>query len=463
MQLLYDNYGISLDVAMPDEPEPWQQQPYCPANMDTSPQKSLELPAECTQQRQATQTDSSSISNSMTMPQTESSPVKTSAPVPTGDRLHDQPAGTAEAGPRKTDGQQLLSLTDMGPHQKQKSVPSKGVEAPRPTTDLPAAVPATAAFSKDNGRQALQPAPNVLHAQAALLSTELMHKKKAVAFPAGQVPDSLAMDTFTLQELTALPSEHGRIPVSLKSPLPMAAARPAKGRGMGRLPSALTRPARAAQPSPARAAASAASRQRALSKAPGMGSRSAGSQDGSGGVRLGHPVTRKQLQFDTADRGAPGKEAPRSVRGTQATQGLPNQHPEPQEGRKAAAVRGSHQKAVHSHRAHAGSPKARRSLHGNASSDSDTPRTAAAWLSQPVQQAQGINPLFDPQQLQQGSGATVHVRAHTARMASVLLYCSSGCSGSVLWLAMQLAMSLPGVMQPVLVQAQVILQCAIPS
>ena len=479
MQLLCENYGIVLDAAMPDDTEPQQHQPYSLAKVDTSAQELPAVPTEI-MQHQTIQIDANSIGMSTIMPQTESSAVKTSAPIQLGDRLHDPPTSTAEAGPRKTVEQRSLPPTDVSPCQEQSRVPGRGVEAPRLLTDLPAAVPGPAAFSTDDGRQAL-------YAQAGPLSAELMHEKKGETVQAGQVPDSLAMDTCTLQELTTLPSAHGHIPFSLKSPLPMAAARPAPGRGRGRPSSALTRPARAARPSPARAAASTASRQRPSSKTPGMGSWSAGSQDASRGDRLAHPPVQKQLQFDTAHRDAPGrcaptqKEAPGSVQGTQTTQGLPHQHAKPQEGRKAAAVRSSHQKPDDSHRAHAGSPKPPRSLCGAASSDSDTPRAAAAWLPQPVQQAQGLNPLYDPrhsseapqapelrpaqpagifleaslaaqgagrmpgdqaetaegggaagpaQQLHQESGAAVHVRAHTAQMAYPDECCIIGYSGS---------------------------------
>ena len=313
---------------------------------------------------------------------------------------------SAEAGPVKGNRPEALPHLDVRPHQEQ-NFSSKGLEAPRPLTDLPAAVPARRALSQDTARADSGPA--------------VQTHDKAEAFPAAAFPDSLAMDTSTLQELTALPSAHGRIPVSLKSPLPMATARPLKGRGMGRLPGAITRSIPTAKPSPAREAAGAASRQSPLRRAPGTGSQSAGSRDDSGKRRMAHPATRKQLHFDEAGRHALGKSIPnqKGVPGsTQGSQGLPNQQAKLQGRQTKSALRGSHQKLGYIRKPHASSPDVPRILHGAASSDSNTPRVAAAWLPQPAQQAVGFNPLYDSCH---GSGDPEVPGLHCAQPAGIRL------------------------------------------
>ena len=104
---------------------------------------------------------------------------------------------SAEAGPVKGNRPEALPYLDVRPHQEQ-NFSSKGLEAPRPLTDLPAAVPARRALSQDTARADSGPA--------------VQTHDKAEAFPAAAFPDSLAMDTSTLQELTALPSAHGAHP-----------------------------------------------------------------------------------------------------------------------------------------------------------------------------------------------------------------------------------------------------------
>ena len=309
---------------------------------------------------------------------------------------------TAEAV-RKRDRPETLPYSQ--PQEQISS--SKEMEAPRPLSDLPAAVPAKEALSEDTTRADSGPAVQ-------------MHNR-AKAFAAAELPDSLAMDASTLQELTALPSVHGRIPFSLKSPLLMVAAQPAKGRSLGRLPGALTRPNRTAKPSPAREAAGAARRQVPLSRAPGVSGQSAGSQDGSGNRRLTHPANRKQLHFDEAARNTPGKRIPaaKGVAGnTQGPQALPNQQAKPQGQQTASALRATNQKPEHIDKYHASSPNLPGILHGAASSDSNTPRIAAAWLPQPAQQAVGINPLYDPRD---GLGDPEAPGLHSAQPAGIRL------------------------------------------
>ena len=452
MQLLHDNYGITLEAASSEDAEPWQQQPASHAALNTA-QLLPAVPAGG-MQHQATQTDP----GSMTLPLKYRSVVETPAPEQCSHTVRDQPATLSRADPGTADGQQSSPVAVS---------PGMGLEAPRRLTDIPAAVPTRAALSKDKTQQALVAAPAVPDPQADSAPAQQMHRK-VEAFPAREVPDSLHLDTSTLQELTALPSAHGRIPLSLKSPLPMAAARPAKDRGTGRLPGALMRPARSAKPSPAKEAARATNRQPPFSRASDMGSRAAGNQDAVGNRRLGHPATRKQLLFNIADQHASGtdpsqKEAPGRLQGPQAIRQVPSQQAKP------LSMQGPHHKTTEAHILHA-------------SSDSDTPQSAAARLPEPVQQGPSVNPLFDrshdsaalqaaetrsaqpagspleaaavaaqgadmmhasaadqetalvkadaagqPQQLQQASAASVHVSLHTAATPAICDHASCNC------------------------------------
>ncbi len=417
MQLLHDNYGITLEGGQPDDLEPSLQQP-CVLAKAKNAQLALAAPAE-SMHHQATQTDPSSA----TLSQIAGSAGETSAHMHSGSGVHDQPAIPARVGPGEVDRQHGFPASGDSPIEKEAGALNKGLEAPKLLATLPTAVPAKAALHEDDTQQAQQPASAVLLPQVDSASAQPVHKK-AEAFPAAEVPDSLHLDTSTLQELTALPSAHGRIPISLKSPLPMAAARPAKGRGTGRLPSALTRITRTAKRSPAREAARTTSRQLPLGRAPGMGSQAAGSQNATGLCRLAHPATRKQLNFDDANRHAPGrgtlaqKEAPEGLQGSQGSFGLVWTSPElPSQQAQPHSERGPHQRAAEAHRLRASSAKVPRSLHGAASSDSDTPRSAAACLPQPVQQAGGVNPLFDPRNGSDGPNAA---GLHSAQPRGVL-------------------------------------------
>ena len=140
-QLLQDNYGITLEGATPDDTEAQQQQSPRQVEVSTSAQHP---PAALSQlmQHQATQTEQGSAA----MPQLLSSAIETCADI--------DPAPKAEADPAKGDEQQTppASGDPASPHQKQIRALSMELEqAPRPLTDLPAAVPARAAKRRVNG------------------------------------------------------------------------------------------------------------------------------------------------------------------------------------------------------------------------------------------------------------------------------------------------------------------------
>ena len=128
------------------------------------------------------------------------------------------------------------------------------------------------------------------------------------------VPDSMAMDTSTLRELSVVPSAQGLLPVSLKSPLPLTAACTKKATGLARTAGA------AEMGSRLRTKGSALPRQaqRPTRQRTPVGSwrqaapwASAEPQRGGGatkGVRGVQPVARKQLSFAAgAQHGSAGK------------------------------------------------------------------------------------------------------------------------------------------------------------
>ena len=99
MQLLHDNYGITLEAAAPDDTEPWQQQPDGRAKLDSA--KFPPTAAAESMQHQATQTEAGSL----TVLLKESGAIENPAPEQCGNRGQDQPAIPARAGPGEADGQ----------------------------------------------------------------------------------------------------------------------------------------------------------------------------------------------------------------------------------------------------------------------------------------------------------------------------------------------------------------------
>ena len=217
-----------------------------------------------------------------------------------------------------------------------------------------------------------------------------MRAREKVPSLAGQLPDSAAMDTSTLRELTVLPSAQGRIPVGVKSPLPAAAAQTGKSRGAGRVLGSGTRTVRPGQPSYARGAQQAGSARPAAGRereragqSPQLSARSTAITKTP---RVPQPPARKQLHF--APEADTGKISSRkqSPHGNLA-------------GKHAPAQQAAQQQGLQHARPHNESPRsAHMRQHGAASSDSDTPRSASARLPQPVQQAGATFMLAGPPQ-----------------------------------------------------------------
>ena len=217
-----------------------------------------------------------------------------------------------------------------------------------------------------------------------------MHAREEVPNLAGQLPDSAAMDTCTLRELTVLPSAQGRIPVGVKSPLPAAAAQTGKSRGAGRLLGSGTRTVRPGQPFPARGAqqanrarpAAGRVRERA-GQSPQLSARSTAT---CRVPRAPQPAARKQLHFaPDADAGKISSRV-QSPRGNLAGKHALAQHAAQQQGSQHARPHGESPHGAHMRQ------------HGTASSDSDMPRSASAQLPQPVQQAGATFMLAGPPQ-----------------------------------------------------------------
>ena len=212
--------------------------------------------------------------------------------------------------------------------------------------------------------------------------------------PLAWVPDSMAMDTSTLRELSVVPSSQGLLPVSLKSPLPLTAARAKKARGVARPTGA------AATRSPLLTRGSAlpgqAQRPTKLHTPVGSGRQAAPQasaelkRGGAASVRGVQPFARKKLSFaagaqhGSAGKAHVGRQAPDickmgNLQAQRAGASMPSGVP--------AAAQLMHQQQV---------PRLASTRHATgASSDSDTPRVASARLPEPVQQVEAYNPLFD--------------------------------------------------------------------
>lgn len=374
MQLLQEHYGISLETGTPDEDQLGQQQQSVePAEVhDFASRPPAELTAGML--HQATQTDASS---------------------------------TPLMPPSSSEGQQSMPMSQdiSNAEQRLSRVTSKGSEAETSMDEIPAKGTAS---GMHEGQESSQP---VLANPAVQKDSEPLSQppQKGETTRAGEAPDSLAMDTSTLHELTVLPSEHGRIPVSLRSPLPMAAppARTAKGKGMDKSPIASARLTRKATPSPAREVSQIGSRQVLSSRAQGqarqlIGTRQKG-QTGTGTRRTAQPLARKQLHFQETEpatsrrASSTGQETQRERQGVKQLQRITKQQAKPEPTHMAAsAAQAAEQQAVKPQVLHARSPSSPMSQHDRASSDSDTPRSAPDRLPQPVPQTEGNIPLHDP-------------------------------------------------------------------
>ena len=297
---------------------------------------------------------------------------------------------------------------------------SSGAQPQTPTGERPADVPAS------HSEHTLVQMPPADSGMREGCSTSPPARGAAQVLPLAWVPDSMAMDTFTLRELSVVPSAQGLLPVSLMSPLPLTAAHAKTARGFAK-PAA--RPAEAAaRGSPLRTKSSALPRQaqQPTKQRTPVGSRRQAAPRASAepkrggaatkGVRGVQPVARKQLSFaaggqhGSAGKAHLGRQAPDickmgASQAQQAGASMPAEVP--------AAAQLMHQQV----------PRLGSTRHATAASlDSDTPRVASARLPEPVQQLEAYNPLFD---LHQDPGREPGPPQQPATAAAA----SSRCSG----------------------------------
>ena len=389
MQLLQEYYGISLELDASDDGQLRGLECVGAAQKHGRPADALGVLLESMQQH---------------VKQGKASSMQKKHSCTGGSAMLDAQAGSADPTPcmlhLQDDAIEAIRKTDrerLGEAKMSLGQVTVATASDKAKTETPTGVPADVpALHREHTFAEMAPAAS--GTQEGFSTSQPAGGIAAQVHPPAWVPDSMAMDTSTLRELSAVPSAQGLIPVGLKSPLPLTAARARKSRGFAR-------PIRAAaDASPLLTKGSALPRQalRLIKQRTPVGSgRQAAPQAGAEpqrggiatkGVRGMQPVARKQLssargaQHDTAGKANLGREAP----------GI----------RKMGRLRAQQAGASTS----AAAPDAAQVMHQRVprlestgqttgpSSDSDTPRVASARLPEPVQQVEAYNPLFDPHQ-----------------------------------------------------------------
>ena len=377
VQLLQEYYGISLELDAGDDGQLHGLECVTAAQKHSGPTNALGVLLESMQQ-QTKQGSASSLQKKHSVSGgADMADAQARSTDPTSCVLQHQ--GDAIAATQKIDRQRLGEAQVSG-EQAHTLRASNGAQPDTLTEGLSADVPAL--YSENTSVQ-MPPADSGMRVE--FKSSLPAQGAAQVAHPAW-VPDSMAMDTSTLHELSVVPSAQGLLPVSLKSPLPLTAARAKKARGVARPTAA------AATRSPLHTKGSALPRQaqRPTKQHTPVGSgRQAAPQasaepkrGGAGSVRGVQPVARKKLSFaagaqhDTAGEAHVGRQAPDICK----TGNLQAQRA------SASTSAAAHQQV--------------RRLESigqttGPSSDSDTPRVASARLPEPVQRSEAYNPLFD--------------------------------------------------------------------
>ena len=389
MQLLQEYYGISLELDASDDGQLRGLECVAAAQKHDRPTAALGVLLENMQQH-AKQGNAGSLQTKHTF---SSSTAMMDAQAGKTDptlcvmQLQDN----AIEAPEGTD-RQMLEEAQVSGGQVHTVGASNWAKPQTPTEGLPADVPAShsePAFTQ------MPPADSGMQEG----SSTLPPVKGAAQLPhPAWVPDSMAMDTSTLRELSVVPSAQGLLPVSLKSPLPLTAARAKKATGSARaagaagmgsrlrtkgsaLPRQAQRPTR--QHTPVGSGRQAAPQASAEPQKGGAATK---------GVRSVQPIARKQLSFAVG-----------AQHGTAGEAHVGGQAPDIcKMGRLRAQQAGTDMSAEVSAAAqmmHQQIPRLGSTRHTTgASSDSDTPRVASACLPEPVQQVEAYNPLFDPHQ-----------------------------------------------------------------
>lgn len=398
LQLLQENYGIPLKADPSDDGGPQQLcQPLGPGETSAGFTDAAATFTECMQQ-QALQADLSSVQR--IEPSSQSSGIHDPS-AQSGSALHAQPAPGQEDNLEDIESQGGRWMPeDTSRSNRQKQATSK-------SSSKGAQDPAAGALNRATGKQEQQESPEKLSADPGTQGKSELppHAHMAAKMPlAAQVPDSAAMDCSTLQELTVLPAANGHIPVGVTSPVPLAAARTKKVGGTGRPAStaAGAPPTGLARRSPYREAQQVMTGRSPAGRTPQQvqqaGTWAQKNPAAAGGPRAPQPPARKQLHFagrsqgDAAEKPLTGRSDSTNGHGAQHAQRTQKAQAgaAPAQGRAAAAA------AAKQAARQTASRQPETIKHSRAaSSDSDTPRSAAARLPAPVQQ-DAYNPLFDP-------------------------------------------------------------------
>ena len=380
VQLLQEYYGISLELDASDDGQLRGLECVTAAQKHSGPTNALEALLENMQQ-QTKQGNASSLHKKHSF--SGGTAMLDAKAGKTDHALHVlQLQDDAIEAIQKTD-MQRLGEAQQSVGQVHTLSASNGAQPQTPTERPPADAPAS-----HSEHTLVQMPPADSHTQSGC-GTLPPAQGAAQVPPLAWVPDSMAMDTSTLRELSVVPSSQGLLPVSLKSPLPLTAARAKKARGVARPTGA------AATKSPLLTKGSAlptpGQRPTRLHTPVGSGRQAAPQasaepkRGGAGSVRGVQPVARKKLSFaagaqhDTAGEANVGRQAPDICK----TGNLQAQRA------SASTSAAAHQKVrmIESIGQTTGP-----------SSDSDTPRVASARLPEPVQQSEAYNPLFDLRQ-----------------------------------------------------------------
>ena len=386
VQLLQEYYGISLELDASDDGQLRGLESVTAAQKHRGPTEALEVLLENMQQH-TKQGSASSMQKKHSIGGVTAildAQARNTDPTPFVLQLCSDTIEATHEINRQTSGQAGVREGQM-----QSATAIDGVKSQTPIEGRPAHVPA--AHSEHTSMQ-MPPAGSGMPEGS---SNSLLAQGAAQVPHPAWVPDSMAMDTSTLRELSVVPSAQGLLPVSLKSPLPLTAACTKKATGLARTAGA------AEMGSRLRTKGSALPRQaqRPTRQRTPVGSwrqaapwASAEPQRGGGatkGVRGVQPVARKQLSFaagaqhGSAGKAHVGRQAPDickmgSLRAQQAGASVPAE--------VLAAAQLMHQQVPR-----LGSTR----QSTGASSDSDSPRVASARLPKPVQQLEAYNPLFD--------------------------------------------------------------------
>ena len=215
VQLLQEYYGISLELDASDDGQLRGLECVTAAQKHSGPTNALEALLENMQQ-QTKQGNASSLHKKHSF--SGGTAMLDAKAGKTDHALHVlQLQDDAIEAIQKTD-MQRLGEAQQSVGQVHTLSASNGAQPQTPTERPPADAPAS-----HSEHTLVQMPPADSHTQSGC-GTLPPAQGAAQVPPLAWVPDSMAMDTSTLRELSVVPSSQGLLPVSLKSPLPLTAA-----------------------------------------------------------------------------------------------------------------------------------------------------------------------------------------------------------------------------------------------